>query len=342
MCDGLASAIRRLPLLADTGGVRALDTRTIVLLSVVLGLLAVAFVVGQLLKRQPDTVVNPAMVKTFNHRVRAWWLMSAILIAAFLVPDTWATVAFFGLIGFWALREFITLTPTRLGDHRALFWVFFLITPLQFVLVGMGYEYYGLYSVLIPMFVVLFIPARIALAGDFKRFLERTAKIQAGLLICVYSLSFAPALLHLTEWKNWHGSTAGLLFYFIVIAQMSDVLQYVWDKMLGRRVIAPTINASKTWEGLFGGGASTALLGAALYWVTPFNPWQSASMSLIVAGMGFAGTMTMSAIKRDRGVSDYGSLVEGHAGVLDRIDSICFAAPVFYQLTRLLFTNLQM
>jgi phosphatidate cytidylyltransferase len=314
-----------------------LDTRTVVLLSVTLGLLFVAFLVGQFLRRQPDTTVNMAVVNTFNARIRAWWLMCAILVAAFLLPGTWATVTLFGLISFWALREFITLTPTRLGDHRALFWVFFLITPLQFVLVGM--DCYGLFSIGIPIVGLLFVPARIALAGDFKRFLERTAKIQAGLLICVYALSFAPALLHLTQWKDWDGSTAGLLFYFLLISQMGDVFQYVWDKMLGKRVVAPAINATKTWEGHFGGMASTAVLGAGLWWVTPFNIWQSACMSLVIGVMGFAGSLTMSAIKRDRGVKDYGTLIEGHAGVLDRIDSICFAAPIFYILTRLLFTT---
>ena len=128
--------------------------------------------------------------------MRAWWILFAVLAAAFLLGHV-ATVVLFGLISFWALREFITLTPTRPGDHRTLFWVFFLFTPLQFVLVGMGYRYYGLYSIVIPVYAFLFIPARIALAGDYKRFLERTAKIQAGLLICVYCLSYAPALLTL-------------------------------------------------------------------------------------------------------------------------------------------------
>ena len=108
-----------------------------------------------------------------------------------------ATVVLFGLISFWALREFITLTPTRLGDHRTLFWVFFLFTPLQYVLVGMGVRQYGLFSVLIPVYAFLFIPARVAMAGDYKRFLERTAKIQAGLMVCVYCLSYAPELLSL-------------------------------------------------------------------------------------------------------------------------------------------------
>lgn len=354
---------------AEDAGVRALNTPTLILLGVVLAALAIAFCVGQILKRRPDTSVNPAIVQTFNSRVRAWWMMSAILIATFLMPGTWATVLLFGIISFWALREFITLTPTRMGDHRALFWVLFLFPLVQFFLVGMGQEYYGLYSILIPVYGFFFVPARIAVAGDYKRFLERVAKIQAALLICVYSLSFAPALLDLdlmtvkgrdaaaesvappaeTEveetpanqeerWRPWRGSTAGLLFYFILIAQLSDVFQYIWDRMLGSRPIAPAINPSKTWEGLFGGMATTALLGFSLSWVTPFTLWQSACMALVIALMAFAGAMTMSAIKRDRGVQDYGTLVVGHAGVLDRIDSICFAAPVFFHLTRYFFT----
>ena len=313
-----------------------------VLVLVVLGLLAIAFAVGKFLKRQPEGAVNPAVVQTFNSRVRAWWMMCTILAAAFVFGRETTVVLFF-LVSFWALREFITLTPTRLGDHRALFWVFFVFTPLQYVFVGLGIEYYGFYSIIIPVYAFLFIFARVALSGDYKRFLERTAKIQAGLLVCVYSLSYAPALLdlplHTSESPDepWSGSRSGLLFYFILIAQLGDVLQFVWDKLVGRRVIAPSINASKTWSGLFGGVTSTMLLGALFWWATPFDPLQSACMSLVIAVMGFAGSMTLSAIKRDRGVKDYGTLVEGHAGVLDRIDSICFAAPVFFHLTRYFF-----
>jgi phosphatidate cytidylyltransferase len=248
----------------------------------------------------------------------------------------------FGLISFWALREFITLTPTRPGDHRTLFWVFFLFTPLQYFLVGMGKQWYGAYSIVIPVYAFLFILARIAIAGDYKRFLERTAKIQAGLLICVYCLSYAPALLTLPLPKPPDGSSdpganARLLFFFVFIVQLSDALQYAWAQIPSRHVIAPTINPSRTWEGLLGGTASVTLLGAALWWATPFQGaswWMAAAMSAVIAVMGCAGGLTLSAIKRDRGVEDYGTLVEGHGGVLDRIDSICFAAPVFFHFTR--------
>jgi phosphatidate cytidylyltransferase len=324
-----------------------LDAPTVWLLGVVLGLLVVAFIVGRVLRRQPENSVNPALVRTFNQRVRAYWMMCAILIAGFLLGRI-ATVVLFGLVSFWALREYITMTPTRRSDHRALFWTFFVLLPLQFVLVAIGQALYDVYAILIPVYASLFIPARIAFAGDHKRFLERIAKIQAGLMICVYSLSYAPALLDLplrtSQGERWGygdspGSMAGLLFYFVLVAQLGDILSYVWGKLLGRRVIAPTINASKTWEGFIGGTLSTTLVGTLLWWVTPFNPWESACMSLVIALMGFAGAMTMSAIKRDRGVRDYGTLVTGHAGVLDRIDSICFAAPIFFHLVRVFFTR---
>ena len=209
---------------------------------------------------------------------------------------------------------------------------------------------------------VLFIPARIAVSGDKKRFLERSAKIQVGLLICVYALSYTPAILKLeltanhdeTVWgtekvetenpeaetdepKSGAGKPFGLLVFFVLITQAGDVLQYGWGKLVGRRIIAPKINANRSWEGLIGGVCSASLLGSLLWWVTPFRPWEAALMSMIIAIMGFAGGMTMSAIKRDRGVQDYGTLVRGHLGVLDRIDSLCFAAPVFYHLTRHFF-----
>jgi phosphatidate cytidylyltransferase len=330
------------PLAPSPIPVPLLDVATMVLMGVVLGLLGVAYGAGQYLRRQPEAAVNPAVVQMFNNRVRAWWMMYAILGASFLVGRI-PTVVLFGLISFWALREFITLTPTRLGDHRALFWVFFIFTPFQFVLVGMGQKWYGFYSILIPVYAFLFIPARVAMAGDHKRFLERTAKIQAGLLVCVYALSHAPALLDLdlrtSDGRPWTGGNAGVLFFFILVVQLGDVLQFLWDKLTGQRVIAPAINFSKTWEGFFGCVLSTTLLGTVLWWVTPFNPLEAACMSLVVAIMGFAGSMTMSAIKRDRGVKDYGTLVEGHAGVLDRLDSICFAAPVFFHLTRWFFAQ---
>lgn len=311
-----------------------LDPITLGLIGGVLALLAVATFVGRVLRRQPESGINPAAVRTFNLRVRAWWLMCSVLAAAVLVGNA-ATVIVFGFLSFWALREYVTVTPTRLGDHRALFLIFFVFLPLQYVLVGV--DQYELYSIMIPVYAFLFVPARVAFAGDYKRFLERTAKIQAGLMICVYCLSYAPALLTLlpkSPGEPMHNKNIQLLFFFVLMTQLGDALQYVFSKMWGRRVIAPEISPNRTWEGFAGSMGSSALIGALLWWATPFSPIQAGAMAALISLAGFAGGMTMSAIKRDRNVKDYGTLVEGHGGVLDRIDSLCFAAPVFYHVTR--------
>lgn len=308
------------------------DLRTLALVGAVLVLLGTATLVVRILRRREDLGVNAAIVEAFRLRVRAWWLLFTVLAAACLLGKV-ATVVVFGLISFWALREFITLTPTRPGDHRTLFWIFFLWTPLQYLLVGL--DLYDFYSVMIPVYVFLFIPARIAMAGDSRRFLERTAKIQSGILICVYCLSFAPALMTFrVQDSSLPFSFGGLLIFFVLIVQISDALQYTLSQIGRQHVIVPTIHKGRTWEGFIGGVISSSLIGAALWWATPFPFWLAGIMSAVIALMCFAGSLTMSAIKRDRGVRDYGTLVEGHGGVLDRIDSLCFAAPVFFYLSR--------
>lgn len=308
------------------------DQQTIWLVGGVLGLLILATGVAHALDRRVASESARATVENLNARIRAWWVMCAVFSAGVLIGGL-VPVVLFGLISFLALREFITLTPTRPGDHRSLFWVFFVITPLQFVLVGL--RWYALFSIMIPIYAFLLIPTRSAIAGDQEHFLERTAKIQWGLMVCVYCVSHAPALLSLRI-PGYEGQNAKLLFFLVLVVQISDVLQYVWGKLLGKRKIAPHISPNKTWEGFLGGLGCATLIGTSLWWATPFTPWQAAGMSLAVTLMGFAGGLTMSAIKRDHGVKEYGTLIRGHGGVLDRIDSICFAAPVFFHATRYL------
>ena len=312
------------------------DARTLWVMGALMAVLTAATGVGTLLKRQTHIGLNLAQVEQFNLRIRAWWVLSGVLVACLLIGPT-ITVVLFGLLSFWALREFITLTPTRHADHRALFWVFLIFTPLQYLLVARAN--YDLFSILIPVYAFLFIPARVAIAGDYKRYLERCAKIQAGVMICVYCLSYAPAVLTALEipGDSHPMGNEGLLLYFVIVVSLNDALQYLCEKWLGRRQIAPAISANKTWEGALAGMGFATLFGASLWWFTPFSPWLAAIVSLTICTMGLAGAMTMSAIKRDRGVKDYGTLVEGHGGILDRIDSMCFAAPVFFHFTRWLF-----
>ncbi|MBX3734320.1 MAG: phosphatidate cytidylyltransferase [Verrucomicrobiae bacterium] len=310
------------------------DPQLLGLFGGILGILVVASVVGGWLARRPGDDEWRATVANLNARTAAWWVMAAVFAGALLLGKP-GVIALFGVASFLALREFITLTPTRPADHRTLFWAFFIITPLQYWLIAE--EWYGLFSILIPVYVFLFIPVRSAVVGDCERFLERTAKIQWALLLCVYCVSHVPALMTL-EIAGYEGRNAELIFYLVVVAQLGDVLQYVWGKTLGRHRIVPTVSPNKTWEGFIGGIASATAIGAALWRITPFTPLQSAGMALAIACLGFAGGLVMSAIKRDRGVKDYGALIEGHGGVMDRMDSLCFAAPVFFHLVRFYFT----
>jgi phosphatidate cytidylyltransferase len=240
-------------------------------------------------------------------------------------------IVLFTLASLAALREFITLTPTRRGDHMALAVAFFVVLPLQYYLVWI--DWYGLYSVFIPVYVFLLLPIVAALRQDTEDFMGRVAEVQWALMICVYCLSYVPALLGLRI-SGYEGRNLLLIAFLVLVVQSSDVLQYVWGKLIGRHPIAPLLSPSKTVEGFVGGVASATLLGAALWWITPFSPWQAGVVALIINLMGFCGGLVMSAIKRDRGVKDWGWMIEGHGGVLDRLDSVVFAAPIFFHLTR--------
>ncbi len=304
------------------------------LLGGVLAALVVASLVGYGLARRPLTEGGRATVDNLNARIRAWWAMVVVFALALTGGDTGA-VLLFALVSFLALREFITLTPTRRGDHETLFWSFFVFLPLHYWLVGT--RWYGLFAILIPVYAFLFLPLRSALAGDTQGFLERSAKIQWGLMICVYAVSHAPALLML-DIPGYAGQNATLLIWLVLVVQLSDVLQYVFGKLFGRRPIVPKLSPNKTAEGFVGGLLSASAIGAALWWATPFSPWQAFLLALLVTLLGFAGGLVMSAIKRDRGIKDFGAMIEGHGGMLDRIDSLCFAAPVFFHAVRYWWT----
>ena len=294
------------------------------------GVLVIASIIGGILGRfkQNDTISN------LNARIRAWWVMCIVCVLAMAIGPIGSTVLFM-LMSFFALRECITLLPTRRGDHEALFWCFFIILPLQYLLVGL--EWYGFFVVLIPVYAWLFIPARLALAGDTQHFLERAAKIQWSMMIAVYCISYAPALLMLPI-PGYEQQNIKLLFFLLIVVQISDVLQYVFGKLWGKHPIVPKLSPNKTVEGFVGGILSASLVGMGLWWITPFAPWQAFLISLLITLLGFLGGLCMSGIKRDRGVKDFGTMLEGHGGMMDRIDSLCFAAPIFFHVVRYFYT----
>ena len=311
------------------------DREMLWVLGGVFALLLVVTVVSQVLMRFVHEGPIRSTLENLAVRTRSFWLVAGLGTGALLTGEAGAILLFF-LISLLALREFMTLAPTRASDHRTMVWTFFVIAPLQYAMVAV--HWYGFYSILIPVYVFLFIPSLNAIVGDSQHFLERTATVQWGLMVCVYCLSHAPALLRLAI-PGYVGESAKLLLFCVVVAQFSDFMQYVFGKAFGRRPIAPSISPNKTWEGFVGGVATASLLGTALWWITPFTPAAALAMSLVICVMGFAGGLTMSAIKRDRGVKDFGQLLAGHGGVLDRVDSICFSVPVFFHLVRFFYTR---
>ena len=300
----------------------------------VLGVLMLASIISAVLQARFRGSDSEAVIQNLISRVRAWWAMVAVFAIAFMIGKN-ATLVLFALMSFFALREFITLTPTKRADHVTLFLSFFVLIPLQYWLIGIGW--YGLFAILIPVYAFLVLPAVAALAQDTDDFLERVSKLQWGVMITVFCVSHAAALL-LLNIPGYASQNALLIFYLVLVAQLSDVLQYVFGKLFGRTKIAPVVSPGKTLEGLIGGGLGATLIGGGMYWITPFTPVQALAMSFVIVLMGFFGGLALSAVKRSLRVKDWSTMIEGHGGMLDRLDSLTFAAPIFFHLTRYYFT----
>lgn len=305
-----------------------------ILFGVLLAVLVLASAIGAGLAVRARSETARTTVANLNARIRSWWVMTAVF-AATLALGPVVTTVLFAALSFLAMREFITLTRTERADHAVLFWAFFVILPLHYFWVGA--RWYGMFSIFIPVYAFVFIPFRRVLTGDTAGFLVNTARIQWALLVCVYAVSHIPMLLALPL-PGGAAANAKLLFFFVVTVQLSDVLQYIWGKTCGRRPVAPRVSPHKTWEGTVGGIASAVLAGTALSWATPFTPWQGALMALLICLAGFFGGLVLSAIKRDLGAKDWGGSIAGHGGFMDRLDSLCFAAPLFFHLTRFYFS----
>lgn len=302
----------------------------------ILGGLLLAVSLGSLIgyalkRRQPG---NPA-IEDLNARIRSWWTMILVGGGALLAGRI-AIILLFAGISVLALREFVTQAPVRRADHSALFVCFFLALPVQYVLIGIGW--YGLFSIWIPVYCFLALAIVAALFSGTERFLDRTATLQWGLMVCVYCVSHIPALMTLRI-PGYENRAPLLMVFVVLIAQASDILQYCWGKLAGRHPVLPALSPSKTVEGLVGGVLSATVLGALLRPITPFTVWQAGLIAFLIAILGFLGGVVMSAIKRDRGIKDWSHLIEGHGGMLDRMDSLCFSAPVFFHLARYFFSQ---
>jgi phosphatidate cytidylyltransferase len=277
-----------------------------------------------------------ADLRNFEGILRTSWLMVLVFWIGWLSGD-WISITLFGLVSFFALREFLTLSPTRRGDHRSLVLAFFVVLPVQYGLVGT--EHFDLFTVFIPVYVFLAIPVASALANDPHRFLERNAKLQWGIMVCIYGMSHVPALL-LLEFPKYEGRNAFLVFFLVIVVQTSTVVQHLASRRLKRAPAAAQISQSFNWPSWWMGMLVASVLGTLLAGITPFVPGQAFAMSFIACAAGSLGHLVMKALKRDRGIPIWGRgsvSVTGAGGLLDRVDALCFAAPVFFHSVRWYF-----
>ncbi|KOE61523.1 phosphatidate cytidylyltransferase [Aggregatibacter actinomycetemcomitans] len=296
--------------------------------------LIIASSIGYGLKLKVGWSTPHVVIDNLNARINAWWVMILIIFAAAAL-GFYGIIFLFFVISFMALREFLSLLYIRRGDHLALAACFYVILPVQYILVAI--DWFSMFTIFIPVYGFLFLPILSALLGDTAHFLDRSTKVQWALMISVFCISHIPAMLTLNI-AGFEGKNLLLMIFLILVVQASDVLQYVWGKLFGKHKIAPRLSPSKTVEGFVGGMVSASVLGGLLYWLTPFSPVQAVLMSLLICLMGFLGGLVMSAMKRSMGVKDWGNMISGHGGMLDRMDSLCFAAPIFFHVVRYYWT----
>jgi len=293
-------------------------------IALIFGLLttaSIAFFVVKLIRPQ-------ANIKELVDRTKSWWVMALIFISATMIITKLAFITI-ALISFIAFRELYSVLGFRQSDRSAIFWAFLAI-PIQYYLAYIGW--YGAYIIFIPVVMFLYLPMRLVLQGDTKGIIKSMSSLQWTLMLTVFGISHMALLLSLPEKESFSSGGRGLLLFLVFITEINDVLQYIWGKLLGRHKIVPKVSPNKTWEGFVGGILSTTAIGFGLGFLTPLSTPNVVLVTFIVALSGFFGDIMMSAVKRDIGVKDMGNMIPGHGGVLDRIDSLAYTAPIFFHL----------
>ncbi|NCJ04940.1 phosphatidate cytidylyltransferase [Synechococcales cyanobacterium C] len=263
-------------------------------------------------------------------RIKSWWVIVVLFAIALTLSRTSALV-FFAFLSFLALKEYLSLIPTRRADRRVLFWAY-LAVIIQYYWIAINW--YVMFLIFVPVYMFLFLPMRMVILGETQGFLKAIGALHWGMMLTVFSLGHIAYLLMLPFSGNPVAGGAGLLLYLVFLTEINDIAQYIWGKSCGRHKVLPQVSPNKTWEGLLGGILTTTLMAVLLApWLTPFQPLHALAIGLLISWAGFIGDVTISALKRDLGVKDSGNLIPGHGGILDRIDSLTYTAPLFFHFT---------
>lgn len=292
------------------------------LMLLILGILLISSILRMTLKKRLKT----DSYEELKQRIQSWWWMIALLFGA-IYTGTSATIIFFGFLSFLALKEFLSITPIRQEDRKVVFWLYLSI-PFQYYWVHESW--YGMFIIFISVYVFLFIPVRMILIGQTDGFIRSAGIMHWAVMLTVFCISHLAYLLVLPA-KNELAGNVGLILYLLFLTQGNDVAQFVWGKLLGKRKIIPKISPNKTWEGFLGGMLTIIGISAFLGpYLTPMTLKQSLLSGALINLAGFFGDLVISSVKRDLNIKDTGNLIPGHGGLLDRMDSLIYTAPIFF------------
>lgn len=295
-----------------------------IVIGVILGLLLLATLIVRVFFRTSTELKD---------RVQSWWIIVLAFVVGAMLHTTVA-MFFFALISYLALKEYFTLIPTRRTDRRIIFYAYLSIV-IQYWFAGI--QWYGMFIIWIPVYLFLLLPFRQVLIGDTKGFLEHTSRVQWGLMMFVFGLSHIAYMMTLPTLNGHDVGGKELVLYVVLLTELNDILQYLWGKTLGKHKIIPKVSPNKTVEGFLGAFFTLSLLGVAFSFLTPFTWIQALFAGMLISSAGFIGDVVISMVKRDIGVKDSGNLLPGHGGILDRIDSLTYTAPLFFHYTYYLY-----
>jgi len=271
---------------------------------------------------------QPNLAKVGDRIRLTWTLAFVFLLAIFFGPTI--LILYIAFLSFLALKEFLSITPTRRSDRRVLFFAYLAIS-LQFFLVWL--RWYQLFVIFIPIWIFLVLPTLMVWTGDTAGFLRAVATLGWGIMTTVFSLGYLAYLLVLPPPDHPAVEGIGLFLFLVVITQLSDISQFLLGKLFNQPWLRLKVTTTRTWASLLGGVPATALISwLAGPLLTPLSGLEAIGVGAVIAVGGFVGYITTAAIKSDLKLKDRGTMTPGQGGVLNRIDTLMYSAPLFFYL----------
>ena len=270
--------------------------------------------------------------------LRSWWILAIVLSVAMLFGHI-GVLFILGVAGILSLNEFIQILGWKsVGGPTTC--VVFAIVPIYYSLLACGYAEQT--RSMAPVAIVMLLGAIRAWLGLIEGFVRVTAAMIWGAMLFVYCLSHAFFVMTLSDLPVPWAGNAGWFLYLIVLTETNDIAQAIIGRSIGRTKIAPITSPNKSLEGLVGGITVTTILAVLLApWLTSYmqKSWSAGTIlaavsGLLIATSGFLGDLNKSGIKRDAGIKDSGTILPGQGGIMDRVDSLTFSAPVFFHLVQ--------